>query len=224
MTLTTFFVDLDDTIYPASSGIWTMIRDRMTRYMHERLNLPWEQIPELRRTLFETYGTTMRGLQALYRLDTEDFLAYVHDVPVAKILHPDPELKRVLQSFPQRKIIFTNADRNHAVRVLAALELSDCFEQIVDIHQIAPACKPQPTSFQTALRVAGENDPGRCLFMDDAPHNLAAAKTLGFTTLLVGTRDPHPAADFTVERLREIDLVLSEFRYPVQRMDELANR
>ena len=31
----------------------------------------------------------------------------------------------------------------------------------------------------------------------------------------------HPAADYSVERLKEIDLVLSEFRYPVQRMDEL---
>jgi len=220
--LTTFFIDLDDTIYPASSGIWTMIRDRMSQYMHDRLGLPWEQIPALRRTLFETYGTTMRGLQATYQIDTQDFLAYVHDVPVREILHPDPELKRVLLSFPQRKIIFTNADAHHAVRVLDALQLRECFESIVDIVQIAPACKPQPVSFQTALRIAGENDPGSCLFIDDSPHNLAAAKTIGFITMLVGASSPHPAAHYTADRLIDMDVVLSDFRYPAARTDGLT--
>jgi putative hydrolase of the HAD superfamily len=201
MVLDAFFIDLDDTVYPASSGIWPMIRQRIGQYMLERVGLSQEAIPELRRGLFEKYGTTLRGLQAEYHVDIEEYLAYVHDVPVEERLHPDPALRQILLSYSQPKFIFTNADARHAERVLAALQLRDCFSQIIDIHQIAPACKPQPYSFQVALKAAGWPNPRRCLFVDDAPHNLRAGRELGFFTVMVGTQEPNPAADRVIPRL-----------------------
>jgi putative hydrolase of the HAD superfamily len=209
MTISTIFFDLDDTLYPNASGIWPMIRQRINQYMLERLKIESEKVHELRRSLFETYGTTMRGLQATYEIDTEEFLAYVHDVPVEERLQKDPVLRDQLESYPYRKIIFTNADDKHAKRVLRTLQLEDCFEQIIDIHQISPSCKPQPEAYIKALQIAEERDANRCLMIDDAPANLLTARSLGFYTILVGPKPTELLFDGYIDRLVDLPEVLS---------------
>ncbi|MCL4562202.1 MAG: pyrimidine 5'-nucleotidase [Chloroflexi bacterium] len=208
MALTTFFVDLDDTLYPPSSGLWEMIRKRIDLYMDERLKIPREAIPALRRNLFETYGTTMRGLQATYQIDPADYLAFVHDVPVEECLLPDAELRLVLEQYPQQKIIFTNADQRHARRVLSALQVQDCFNDVVDIYNLAPSCKPQAEAFQIALQAAGEPDPHHCVLIDDSPRNIATARQMGFTTVLVGTGEAHPSAVHSIASIKNLPTIL----------------
>ncbi|HLE13303.1 MAG TPA: hypothetical protein VI776_01040, partial [Anaerolineales bacterium] len=92
MPYTALFIDLDDTIYPNTSGLWGAIRERMTLFMHERLGLSPEVTPELRRSYVDNYGTTLRGLQIHYQVDPWEFLAYVHDLPLEVYLQPDPYL------------------------------------------------------------------------------------------------------------------------------------
>ena len=94
MTFTTLFFDLDDTLYAPSSGVWQAIMMRIEQYMHERLNIPTEEIPGLREDLFRKYGTTLRGLQILWHVDEREFVEYVHDVPVDRLLSPDPALRK----------------------------------------------------------------------------------------------------------------------------------
>jgi len=207
---TTIFFDLDDTLYHPSCGIWDLIGDRMDQYIHDRLNLEWESIPTLRRSLYEAYGTTMRGLQMSYAIDPEDFLAFVHDVPVEERLQPDPFLRKILLALPLRRLVLTNADERHAKRVLLRLGIEDCFEGIIDIHQVAPACKPLPEAFQKALMVAGEDQAARCIFIDDSPRNLLTARELGFFTILVGSNLPHPSAHRSILHLADLPAVLSE--------------
>jgi putative hydrolase of the HAD superfamily len=209
MDLSTLFIDLDDTLYPASSGLWPAIRERMARYMHERLGLAWEVIPDLRRQLFLQYGTTLRGLQSMMAVDVQDYLAFVHDLPLNDYITPDLDLRRVLLSYPQRKYIFTNADSAHARRVIACLGLEGCFDGIVDILALDPYCKPMPEAFQVALQAAGETDPNRCLLADDAPRNLVPARELGFHTVLVGGSSENPDSFPRLNRLADLpDLVL----------------
>ncbi|MDD5371089.1 MAG: pyrimidine 5'-nucleotidase [Anaerolineaceae bacterium] len=207
MALTTLFVDLDDTVYPPSSGIWPMIKQRIAHYMVEKIGLPEEVIPDLRRGLFEEYGSTLRGLERIYGTDPEDYLAYVHDVPVEDCIHPDPVLREVLLGYPQPKIIFTNSDTQHAERVLNALQLRDCFSQIIDIHKIAPACKPQPAAFQAALKETGWPRPHDCLLVDDSPQNLATAREIGFYTIQVGPLPTNPVAHHCIHRLADLPQV-----------------
>ena len=189
--ITTLLIDLDDTLYPASCGLWSLIRQRIDLYMHERLKISWETIPELRHRLFAEYGTTMRGLQATIGLDVQDYLAFVHAVPVEDRLQPDPELKQVLLRCPQRKVIFTNADTGHARRVLGALQVADQFDQIIDILAVSPYCKPMPEAYRAALRLAGVAHPSECLVFDDSAPNLATARLLGCPTVLVGAPNPN---------------------------------
>ncbi len=213
MQYSTILIDLDETVYPAACGVWEAIQERMERYMHERLNLPLEEIPHVRKTLFQQYGTTLRGLQMTRHVDERDFLDFVHDVPVDQLLRPDPELREVLLRYPQRKIIFTNADRTHAGRVIRQVGLEGCFDGVIDIYDIAPYCKPMPEAYQIALRLAGETEPGQCVFIDDSPRNLAGARAVGLATVQVGLPKPgyvHPEAntDLHIARLSDLPAVI----------------
>ncbi|MGC8855540.1 MAG: pyrimidine 5'-nucleotidase [Anaerolineae bacterium] len=198
MRFTTIFFDLDDTLYPASTGLWEVLKARMGRYMAERLDIPESEIARLREQYFREYGTTLRGLQANYHVDPQDFLAYVHDVPLHDYLTPNPALGALIASLPTRNLIFTNADLPHARRVLAVLGLEGCFSDIVDINAIAPYCKPMPEAFHIAMKIAGEEDAHRCVIIDDQPRTTRTARSLGMLSILYGQNEPHPDADFTL--------------------------
>ncbi|MBN2388870.1 MAG: pyrimidine 5'-nucleotidase [Anaerolineales bacterium] len=209
MPFTTLLCDLDDTLYPPASGLWGEIAGRINQYMHERLGFPREQIATLRESLFRQYGTTLRGLQATCRVDADEYLAFVHDVPLERYLHPDPVLRTVLESLDMRRYIFTNADAAHAGRVLQVLGLEGVFTGILDIHTMSPYCKPMPEAFDLALRAIGDPDPRLCILVDDQPRSLGTARTLGMTTILVSLDGPSPDCDPTIRSLAELPGVLA---------------
>jgi pyrimidine 5'-nucleotidase len=186
MRFNTLFFDLDETLYPSSSGLWMAIRERINTYLHDRMGFPSEQIEVLREQFFCDYGTTLRGLQANYNVDMEDYLAFVHNVPLEKHLHPDEGLRKVIEALPAHKYIFTNADSAHANRVLGVLGLQGIFDGILDVYTLAPYCKPMPESFGLALQATGSPDPRTCVLLDDQARVTAAARRLGFFTILVG--------------------------------------
>jgi putative hydrolase of the HAD superfamily len=210
MVFRTLFFDLDDTLYPSQNGLWSAIRERMNRYMLERLGIPEEQVPALRRRYFETYGTTLRGLQTHYNVDAHDFLAYVHDLPVDRMVQPDPALGELLNSIALPKHIFTNADRPHALRVLAALGVNACFEQIIDVHALQYQCKPDPAAYRIALGLAGQHNPQDCVYLDDSPRNLAPARRQGFYTILVGEEQANGSACQAIASIHHLRQALPE--------------
>ena len=190
MRFTTIFFDLDDTLYPISAGLWKAIKERMNIYMREQLGIPAENVPQLREQYFKMYGTTLRGLQERHHVDAQDFLAFVHDVPLKDYLTPNPTLRNVIASLPTRNLIFTNADVPHAQRVLAALQLDGLFETIVDVNAVEPYCKPMPESFAIAIELADEPDPRKCVMIDDLPRTTRAALDAGMASLLYGKEEP----------------------------------
>jgi len=209
---TTLVFDLDETLYESSTGIWQAIRDRIGLYMHDRMGFDWETIPGLRANLFTTYGTTLRGLITLYDVDLQDYLDFVHDIPMQTFLKPDPELRDLLNSYPQRKIIFTNADRRHAQRVVKALGIDSAFDQIIDIRDIEPHCKPMPEAFQAALKMA-DLEPAHCVMLDDSQSNLATARSLGMGTIRVGSDQLSWDYDECISRIHSLPDVLSNISH-----------
>jgi len=204
MNYTTLFFDLDDTIYPAASGLWTAIRGRIGQYMHERLGIPADRVGDLRRQYFEQYGTALRGIEANYRVDREDYLAYVHNVRLADFIGPDPGLRAALEALPARKLIFTNADAAHALRVMDVVGVRECFSGIVDINAMAPHCKPERAAFEAALRLAGESDPRRCVMIDDLPRTTKAAREVGMFSILFGADAPAADADAALKDWQQL--------------------
>jgi putative hydrolase of the HAD superfamily len=207
MPFSTFLIDLDDTVYPFDSGVWQAIRARIDLYVQLHFHLGPAEARVLRQDLFNRYGTTMRGLQAEYAIDEDEYLAFVHDVPLDQILRPAPELAGMLADYPQRKLIVTNANTAHAHRVLGVLGLTGCFERIIDIKAMAPYCKPMPQAFQRILEQCGESDPARCVLVDDSAGNVQGARAAGFFAVRVAPQ-PDPAAHATITRLADLPRVL----------------
>lgn len=206
----TILFDLDDTLYPPGSGIMAGIRDRILGYVMSRLDLPTEEANALRRKYFLEYGTSMRGLQINHQIDPDDFLYYVHDIPIHEHLERNLELDVMLSTIDQDKVVFTNASREHAERVLGALGVRRHFSRIVDIRDMDYESKPQPSAYRRILKLL-EVQPEECLLVEDNIRNLKPAKALGMTTILVldGQSCTGEAADFTVRRVEEVGEILA---------------
>ena len=158
--------------------------------MSDVLHIPADEVPALREQYYKMYGTTLRGLIERHKVDEQDFLAFVHDLPLKDHLTPDPHQREIIASLPQRKLIFTNSDIHHARRVLSVLELDDLFETIIDVNAVAPYNKPNPESFAIAQDIANEPDPRKCVMIDDLPNTTRTALDVGMASLLYGTEEP----------------------------------
>jgi putative hydrolase of the HAD superfamily len=211
MNYTTIYFDLDDTLYPNSTGLWEAIRLRMGKYMTEVLGIPTEEAQALRKYYFHTYGTTLRGLQKHHHVDVDEYLNFVHNLPLHDYLKADPEVSKMISALPQRKFIFTNADSDHARRVIDVLGLNGNFEAIIDIRAIDFACKPEQVAYTRALTLADNPEPQACVMIDDSASNLQPAKDLGFTTILVNPSDEQDKCGHqTIANIKDLPLVLPE--------------
>lgn len=202
MPVKTLLIDLDDTTYPTSVGVWPILTERVFRYMRDVVGIPEDQIPEKRDRLFTEHGTTMRGLNIEYGIDVHDYLQYVHEVDLSRQIQPDQQLKAALSSLPQEKWIFTNASRQHAENVLGLLGVADLFVGVIDVLDMEPWCKPHPEAFEIALKLAGGPEPAETLFVDDLESNLDAARKLGIQTLRVSAvmvESNHPVINNLME-------------------------
>jgi len=177
--------DLDETLYPRESGVLVAVGQRIEQYLIERLHLAPDEAARKRAEYRERYGTTLGGLLAHQRADAEDYLAYVHDVPVEELIQPSAELDRALAALPWDCAIFTNSDRRHAERVLTALGIRRHFSRIFEITSMGYRQKPHPAVYEYVLTALGV-DGSACLIADDALQNLRAASDWQMTTVWVG--------------------------------------
>lgn len=208
MKFTTIFFDLDDTLYPSSTNLWLAIKGRMNEFMRDCLNIPTDEIPALREKYYMQYGTTLKGLEKHHQINVDDFLAYVHDLPLGSYLTPDPAQREIIASLPTRNLIFTNADSSHAERVLTQLNLRDLFPVIVDVNTVTPYCKPMPESFKIAMKLAGESDPSRCVMIDDLTRTTRAAKEVGMSSILFGGTAASEDANASLSNWNELTDIL----------------
>jgi putative hydrolase of the HAD superfamily len=203
--------DLDDTLYPASCGLWPVLVMRIEQYMIERLGIAAQSVPEMRRRYVVSFGSTLNGLRREYNIDTLEYLAFVHDVPLDQFIQPQPALSEMLGRLPLEKVIFTNADAPHARRVLARLGIAEHFPLIVDVGRMDFYNKPDPRAYQLVLALTGAR-PDECIFVDDRLTNLQPARELGMTTVLVtdgAAGTPAPGIDFQISSILEIEPIIT---------------
>ncbi|KAK6941168.1 hypothetical protein RJ641_030699 [Dillenia turbinata] len=150
--------DMDDTLYPISCGLNLACRKNIEEFMLKNLHMEESEVPRLCLELYKEHGTTMAGLKALgYQFDNDEFHAYVHGKLPYETLKPDPVLRNLLLSMPQRKIIFTNADKAHAAQVLNRLGLEDCFEGIICFETLNPPLRPVEATHDSLTMEAEED-------------------------------------------------------------------
>lgn len=198
--------DLDDTLYPRSSGLMNVVGNRIRQFIMDTLALDAEGAAALQKRYYQVYGTTLRGLQTEHGIDPEIYLTYVHDIPLEEYLHPDPDLDRLLRGITLTKVIVTNGSAEHARRVLAHLGIAHHFETILDIRSFNYYCKPDPRAYQRILELL-RAQPQECILVDDSPRNLLPAKSLGMTTVLMDG-EAQEGVDYAVASLADLRQVL----------------
>lgn len=200
--------DLDDTLYPPGVAVMRAINERILDYVTTRTCATRAEAEALQRRLYVEHGSSLRPLARYFHLDLSDFLAYAHDVNLDALLRPDNDLDCLLGCIQAEKILFTNAPRPYAERLLARLGVAHHFSRIFDYAYNRYRAKPNPNVYvqvQAALKVGREE-----LFMvDDSLRNLAPARGLGWHTLWVGFEEAlperhDPAAEFVARDLWQI--------------------
>jgi putative hydrolase of the HAD superfamily len=198
MAHSTVLFDLDSTLYPASSGVPLQFEQRMSAYVQQLLGVDAAEAARIRQRYSAELGTTLRGLQTYHHVDIEDYLRYVHDIDLAMFLAVDAELDRLLGEVQSTKAIFTNAPLEHAERVLAALGIAHHFAHIFDIRFARFVPKPHRAVYDQVLDVL-HVAPSDVIFIEDTPGNLAPARALGMTTILIS--DHADAAGMAVDHV-----------------------
>ncbi|MES2147623.1 MAG: pyrimidine 5'-nucleotidase [Pseudomonadota bacterium] len=175
--------DLDNCLYPASTGLFSLIDERMGAYIERLLDCGPIEAKRVQKSHFRTHGTTLAGLMKSHEIDPDHFLDDVHDIPLDRVGRDD-RLAAALARLPGRRFVFTNGDAPYARRVLEAIGVGDQFDDLHDIRASAYRPKPDPHGYELLCQRFGI-DPAHALLADDMIQNLAPAKALGMTTIWV---------------------------------------
>jgi putative hydrolase of the HAD superfamily len=175
--------DLDNCLYPASTGLFALIDERMGAYIQRLLGCDRVEARRVQKAHFHTHGTTLAGLMKEHGVDPHDFLKDVHDIALDRV-QCDERLARLLARLPGRRFVFTNGDAPYARRVLEKIGVNDQFDDLHDIHASSYRPKPDPHGYALLCERFGI-DPRHALLADDMVQNLAPAKALGMATIWV---------------------------------------
>ncbi|MGN6850369.1 MAG: pyrimidine 5'-nucleotidase [Sphingomicrobium sp.] len=198
--------DLDNCLYPASTGLFSLIDERMGAYIQRLLGCDPQEAKRVQKAHFHAHGTTLAGLMKEHDVDPHDFLEDVHDVPLDRV-QADERLARLLPRLPGRRFVFTNGDAPYARRVLQAIGVQHHFDDLHDIHASDLRPKPDPHGYALLCDRFGI-DPAHALLADDMVKNLAPAKQLGMTTIWVDNGSEQAGRDYdeTVVDVRVADI------------------
>jgi putative hydrolase of the HAD superfamily len=175
--------DLDNCLYPASTGLFALIDKRMGAYIQRLLGCDADEAKRVQKAHFHEHGTTLAGLMKTHDIDPNHFLDDVHAIALDRV-YTDQPLAAALARLPGRRFVFTNGDAPYARRVLEAIGVESHFDELHDIHASELRPKPDPHGY-ALLCERFAIDPAHALLVDDMAQNLKPAKALGMTTVWV---------------------------------------
>ncbi len=186
--------DLDNTLYPAKSDLFSQIDQRMGHFVERRFNLDPAAAKKLQKSLFHRHGTTLRGLMIEHDLPPREYLDFVHDIDLSPIA-PNRRLEQALGHLPGQLFVFTNGTMAHAERILERLGIARRFTAIFDIVAADYVPKPAPETYETLVARHGIN-PAASVMVEDMAVNLKPARDMGMSTVLVpGRKEWSPGHD-----------------------------
>jgi putative hydrolase of the HAD superfamily len=177
--------DLDDTLHDASAHIFPVMNRAMTQYIMDQLNLDEHEAHQLRQHYWRIYGATLKGLMRHHGVDAYHFLKETHafmDLP--NMVVQVKRLRYMLQNIKGRKVIFTNAPRTYAMRVLDILGIGDMFDLVFSVECTQFHAKPSVRGFRLLLKSI-KAKPKNCIMLEDNLPALMTAKRLGMRTIWV---------------------------------------
>lgn len=198
----TWVFDLDNTLYDADKKVFDLVATRMTDFVANLLKVDAAEATRMRKHYYKTYGTTLRGLMTEHNLTPSDFLQYVHDIDY-NLVAPCGITQDGLNKLEGRKVVFTNAPKHFALRMLSQLRIENHFDGVFAIEDATYWPKPQMDTYQTFL-ARHDVDPKTACMFEDMEINLKPAHDLGMTTVwLHGTDQNTPANDTHIHHRAE---------------------
>ena len=175
--------DLDNTLYPPAMRLFDQIEVKMTHWVMRELGVARAEADRLRQHYWDRYGTTLAGLMTEHGIAPDGYLHEVHEIDFG-VLAPDPLLAARIKALPGRRIVYTNATKPYAEKVLAARGLDGLFDAIYGVEHAGFRPKPEAAAFQTIFAQDGL-EPSRAAMFEDDPRNLAVPHALGMRTVHV---------------------------------------
>ena len=126
----TWIFDLDNTLYQADSGIFQQVHELMGKFIEKHLKIDINKAKEIQKKYYKLHGTTLRGMMDNHGVDPDYFLEEVHKLDYS-IVGPNKQLNEQLSKLNGRKIIYTNANMQHALDVLDRIKLSNFFDDFI---------------------------------------------------------------------------------------------
>lgn len=177
--------DLDDTLHDASAHIFPVMNRAMTQYIQDTLDLDEAAAYKLRQHYWRIYGATLKGLMRHHGTDPYHFLHETHRlIKLPEMVIQVKRLRHTLQNLKGRKVIFTNAPTNYALRVLDLLGIGDMFELVFSVESAKFHAKPSARGFHMLLKNL-QAKPIDCIMLEDNLPALMTAKRLGMKTIWV---------------------------------------
>ena len=201
--------DLDDTLHNASAHIFPVMNQAMTNYIMDTLAMDEAAAHDLRRHYWRVYGATLKGLMRHHQTDPQHFLQVTHQFDdLAERVIAVKRLRHLIKSLAGRKVVFTNAPRDYALRVLNLLGIADCFELVFSVESTKFHAKPSVRGFQLLLATLRVNA-SDCVLLEDNAAALMTAKRLGMKTVLLSKKYHKPS--FVDYRINQV-LALTHIR------------
>ena len=179
----TWIFDLDNTLYSADSGIFQQVHELMGKFVSSHLSINIDEAKQIQKKYYKQHGTTLRGMMDNHGVDPDHFLTEVHKLDYS-IVGPNYKLNEELIKLKGRKIIYTNANMQHALDVLERLELSNFFDDIYDIKMANYIPKPEIAPYEQLIEQFNIDNKSAAMF-DDIAKNLVPAKKVGFTSVWI---------------------------------------
>lgn len=179
--------DLDNTLHDASRAVFADLRQSMTDYIQQALDVDIEQANALRHRYWERYGATLLGLIRHHGVSAAHFLHHTHRLPglEARVWAPGAD-RAVLRRLPGRRYVLTNAPLAYTMRVLGALGLAQWFHGVISIEGMAMfgQLRPKPDARMLRRVVARlRTRPAHCVLVEDTLEHQKAARRVGMGTV-----------------------------------------
>jgi putative hydrolase of the HAD superfamily len=203
--------DLDNTLHDATAQIFPHINRSMRLYIEQYLGVDEAEATRIRQDYWHRYGATLLGLMRHHDANPRDFLRQTHQFErLDRMVVFDRALRGMLRHLPGRKIVFSNAPAHYTEAVLDILGIRQLFTSVWSIERLAFQPKPMQQAFRRLLK--GERlDASRCIFVEDSPANLKAARRLGMTTVLISRGIRVPAyVDLRLQSVLDLPRVLNK--------------
>ena len=199
----TWIFDLDNTLHDAQKKIFPVVNKKINSFISRELNISTQKADKLRQNYWDKYGATLEGLIKHHKINPNKFLEETHKIiNIHELVIPMTDVKKVLSSISEKKILYTNAPINYTNKILKICQIEKFFDGIFSIEDSKFIAKPSIFSMELFLKKYKIKEG---YFVDDVKENLKTAHEFGLSTIWLTNQKESPKfIDRKISQLKDL--------------------